>query len=86
MRTTIDAIWTFAMTLWCQCCASYHSVNGINTLKWKHKETAIHAKEIYQETIGAVTPMANLILHRHNLNTMMNWTKQHLDAYNSVIV
>ena len=45
------------------------------------KEIAIHAEEIYQETIGAITPMANLILHKHNLNTMINWTKQHLDAY-----
>ena len=42
---------------------------------------AIHTKEVYQETIGAITPMANLLLHQHNLNTMMNWTKQHLDAY-----
>ena len=81
MRTTIDALWTFAMTLWHQCCASNHGVDGINTLEQKHKETALRAKEIYQDTIGAVTPMANLLLHRHNLTTMMNWTKQHLDAY-----
>ena len=56
-------------------------MNGINTLKQKHKDTAIHATEVYHEMAGAVTPMANLILHHHSLNTMMNWTKQHLDAY-----
>ena len=42
---------------------------------------AIHAMEVYQEMIGTVTPMENLLLHWHSLNTMMNWTKQHLDAY-----
>ena len=56
-------------------------MNGINTLKWKCKDTAIHATEVYQEMVGTVTPMAKLILHQHSLNTMMNWTKQHLDAY-----
>ena len=82
MHTTIVAIWTFSMTLWCQQhCASYHGINGIHTLEWKHKAMALCAKEVYQETIGAITPMANLLLHWHNLNTMMNWTNQPLDAY-----
>ena len=81
MHTTIDAIWTFSLTLWCQQCASYHGVNSIHTLKQKCKAMAIHATEVYQEMISAVTSMADLTLHRHSLNTMMNWTKQHLDAY-----
>ena len=44
---------------------------------------AIHATEVNHEMIGAIlTPMANLILHQHDgLTTMMNWTKQHRDAY-----
>ena len=33
MRTTINAIWTFLMTLWRQRCTSYHGVNGIITLE-----------------------------------------------------
>ena len=63
MQNTIDAIWTFSLTLWCQQCASYHGVNSMQTLKQKHKATAFHATEVYQEMIGTVTPMANLILH-----------------------
>ena len=79
--TTIDVIWTFSMTLWYQRCASYHGMNGIHTLERKRKATAICAMEVYQEMIGAVTPMEYLLLHWQSLNTMMNWTKQHLDAY-----
>ena len=80
--TTISALWNFSMTLWHQCCKSYHhGVNGIHTLERKCKATAVHAVEVYQETIGTVTPMENILLHWHSLNTMMNWTKQHLDAY-----
>ena len=81
MHTTIDVLWTFSLTLWHQQCASYHGVNDINMLERKCKAMAIHAMEVFQETIGAVTAMANLLLHWHSLNTMMNWTKQHLDAY-----
>ena len=79
--TTINAIWTFALTLWCQQCASYHGVNGIHTFEWQCKVMAFCAAEVYQEIIGTVTPMANLLLHEHSLSTMMNGTKQHLDAY-----
>ena len=69
------------MTLWHQCCAYYHSVNSILTLEWKCKAMALHATEVYQQMIGTVTPMENLILHHNHLTTILNWMKQHLDAY-----
>lgn len=81
MRTTINAIWTFSMTLWRQRCTSYHGSNGIITLERQRKDTALQATEIYQKTIGTVNPMENIILHRHSVNNLLNWTKQHLDAY-----
>ena len=51
MCTMIDAIWTFSMTLWHQRCASYHGINGLLTLEWKCKAKALHATEVYQQTI-----------------------------------
>ena len=81
MRTTINAIWDFSLTLWHQQCETYHGTQGMNTLECKHKETAIQAQEVYNETIGSNHPMTNLILHRQSLQMMLNWTKQHLDAY-----
>ena len=56
-------------------------VNKALTLECKQKETALQAQAIYQETIGNTHPMTNLILHWQSLNAMMNWMKQHLDAY-----
>ena len=79
--TTIDALWTFSMTLWHQRCAYYHGVNGIITLEWKQKATALHTMDIYHQTISNVTPMDNIILHWHSVTTILNWMKQHLDAY-----
>ena len=81
MRTTIDAIWNFSMTLWRQRCASYHGKNGIDTIERQRKIAANKAATVYHETLGNQTPMADILLHRDSLNNMMQWTKQHLDAY-----
>ena len=81
MRTTINALWTFSMTLWRKHCESYHGLDGIITIERQQKDTANKATELYQQTIGNINPMENIILHRHQLQTMMNWTKQHLDTY-----
>ena len=69
------------MMLWQQRCTAYHGVNGIITLKWKCKDMALQAMEIYHQMIGTVNPMENIILHWHSMNNILNWTKQHLDAY-----
>ena len=81
MRTTIDGIWKFAMTLWRQRCATYHGENSVLTLEKRRKEAATNATTIYNETIGNVCPSDGLILHQAKINEILNWTKQHLDAY-----
>ena len=69
------------MTLWRQRCASCHGINGILNHERKRKDTAIRATEIFQQTIGKVNPLDNIILHQHSVDSILNWTKQHLDAY-----
>jgi hypothetical protein len=81
MRTTIDALWTFSMTLWRQRNASLHGEDSILTLEKRRKETATKAASVYQETIGKVRPSDGLILHRTQIADILTWTKQHLDAY-----
>ena len=72
----------FSMTLWHQCCcATYHGDNSAITLERHRKETAAQATTIYNETIGNVLPSDSLILHKAKLTEILNWTKQHLDAY-----
>jgi hypothetical protein len=81
MRTTINAIWTLAMTLWRQRCTTYHGENGTRTKEQCRKATAIEATTVYQATIGNILPSDSLILHRAKVTEIFNWTKQHLDAY-----
>jgi hypothetical protein len=81
MRTTIAGIWKFAMTLWRQRCATYHGEKSALTLEKRRKAAATDATTIYNETIGNVCPSDGIILHRAKINEILNWTKQHLDAY-----
>jgi hypothetical protein len=81
LRTTIDAIWKLSMTLWRQRCATYHGENGTLTKEQRRKQTAHEATEVYQATIGNVLPSDSLVLHRAKVAEILNWTKQHLDAY-----
>ena len=69
------------MNLWQQHCATYHSENSIITLEKCRKAAATNATTVYNETIGYVLPSDSLILHKAKINDILNWTKQHLDAY-----
>ena len=81
MRTTIDALWKFAMTLWRQRNTSYHGEKSALTMEKQRKETAAKATEVYQATIGHIKPSDSVMLHRAKVTEILNWTKQHLDAY-----
>ena len=81
MRTTIAAIWKFSMTIWRQRNAALHGTDSAITLERRRKEAATKATTVYQDTIGNVLPSDSLILHRARINEILNWTKQHLDAY-----
>jgi hypothetical protein len=70
MQTTIDAIWTFALTLWRQRNHKLHGHNGQLSLEAKQQKSLIRATVVYHDTLDDA-PAAGMI----------NWTKQHLDAY-----
>jgi hypothetical protein len=81
MRKTITALWTFSLNLWRQRNAEYHGENGVLSKERIRKATATLATQVYQDTIGSVLPSDGLILHRQQISSILNWTKQHLDAY-----
>ena len=78
MRTTIDALWTFALTLWRQRNHELHGHNGELSNEAKHQKSLIRATAVYNDTIDEDE---SRILHRTPVANMINWTKQHLDAY-----
>jgi hypothetical protein len=81
MRTTIDALWTFSMTLWQQRNASYLGMDSALTQEKRRKDTAIRTADISCDTIGNITPLHGLILYCNKISKILTWTKQHLDAY-----
>jgi hypothetical protein len=81
MRKTITALWTFSLTLWRHRNAELHGDTGILSKERTRKTTALHATQVYRDTIGSVLPSDSLLLHRQHISTILNWTKQHLDAY-----
>jgi hypothetical protein len=81
MQRTISALWNFSLTLWRQRNSEYHGENGATSKERTRKATALCATQVYQETIGSVSPSDSLLLHRQHIATILNWTKQHLDAY-----
>jgi hypothetical protein len=81
MRTTINAIWTLALTLWRQRNAALHGPDSSLTLERKRKEAVTRATAVYQETLGNILPSDSIVLHHARINHILNWTKQHLDAY-----
>jgi hypothetical protein len=79
MRPTfIDAIWTFALTLWHQQNHELHGHNGQLSLKAKQQKSLIWATMVYNDTLD---DDESRILHCTPVANMINWTKQHLDAY-----
>ena len=81
LRTTIKALWNFSLTIWRARNLEYHGENGAISQERIRKVMALQAKAVYQDTIGNVSQTDSAILHRSNINTILNWTKQHLDAY-----
>jgi hypothetical protein len=81
LRTTIKALWTFSLTLWHARNLEFHGDNGSISQERIHKATALQATAVYEDTIGNVSQPDSAILHQSNIATILNWTKQHLDAY-----
>ena len=81
MQATINAIWTLALTLWRQRNAALHGSDSSLTSECRRKEAVTQATLVYQETLGNISPLDSLILHHAHISQILNWTKQHLDAY-----
>jgi hypothetical protein len=58
-----------------------HGTDGAISMKQWRKETATEAVAVYQSTIGKVSQMDSIVLHRDRIEEILKWTKEHLDAY-----
>jgi hypothetical protein len=81
LRTKIDAIWKLALTLLRHRNKELYGDNGELSMEAKRKESLACMTAVYTDTVGNVSPTVSLLLHRQRLTAMINWNKQHLDAY-----
>jgi hypothetical protein len=81
LRTTIDALWHFSLTLWCQRCHEFHGHNGVLSQEALWKDSLARAMATYHTTYEHNPTPAHWLLHHRPIHEMINWTKQHLDAY-----
>jgi hypothetical protein len=81
LRTTVDALWHFSLTLWRQRCHELHGHNSVLSKEAKRQESLARATAIYHETYDHNNTPAHQLLHRTPVAHMITWTRQHLDAY-----
>ena len=69
------------MVVWNQRNTELHGLNGFISSEKLRKETANEAIHKYQTTIGNISPMDSVVLHQAHIAEILNWMKEHLDAY-----
>jgi hypothetical protein len=75
-------LWEFSITIWKQRNSELHGTNGVISMEWWRKDTtAMEAVAVYQATLGNVCPTESMELHHSRIEEILNWTKEHLDAY-----
>jgi hypothetical protein len=74
---------TAIATYYCTRNLEYHGDKGTLSQECIQQATALQAMDIYKRStlVGTLSPTDSHILHRHNINVNMNWTKQQLDVY-----
>jgi hypothetical protein len=63
LRTTIDALWHFSLTLWRHRNTELHGDNGVISKEAKWKAAVEQAQAVYTDTIGHVSPLDGHLLH-----------------------
>jgi hypothetical protein len=81
MRTIIKELWEFSITIWKQRNSELHGTDGAISLERRRKDTATEAVAVYQATLGKVCQTDSVVLHHSRIEEILNWTKEHLDAY-----
>jgi hypothetical protein len=82
MRTVIKELSVFLIAICKQRNTELHGTDGAISMEQCRKETAKEAVAVYQATIGKVSPTDSVVLRHHaRIDEILNWTKEHLDAY-----
>lgn len=67
--------------IWKQRNTELHGTDSAISLERRRKETATEAENIYENTIGKVSPTDSVVLHHSPIDEIIKWSQEHLDAY-----
>jgi hypothetical protein len=75
MRTIIKELWVFSITIWKQRNSELHGTEQwLAPSQWKNGGRT-------QPLLGNVCQTDSVVLHHSRIEEILNWTKEHLDAY-----
>jgi hypothetical protein len=81
MRTVIKELWVFSIAIWKGTRNCMVLPDGAISMEQRRKETATEVVAVYQSTIGKVSQTDRVVLHHAQIEEILKWTKEHLDAY-----
>jgi hypothetical protein len=81
MRSVIKELWELSIHIWKQRNTELHGTNSAISLERRRKDTATEAANIYENTIGKVSPTDSIVLHHSPIDEIIKWSQEHLDAY-----
>jgi hypothetical protein len=67
--------------IWKQRNTELHRTDSAISLERHQKETATEAENIYENTIGKVSPTDSIVLHHSPIDKIIKWSKDRLDPY-----
>jgi hypothetical protein len=81
MRSVIKELWELSINIWKQRNTELHGTDSALSLERRRKDTATEAENIYENTIGKVSPTDSNVLHHSTIDEIIKWSQEHLDAY-----
>jgi hypothetical protein len=81
MRSVIKELWELSINIWKQRNTELHGTDSALSLERRRKDTATEAENIYENTIGKVSPTDSIVLHHSTIDEIIKWSQEHLDAY-----
>jgi hypothetical protein len=81
MRSVIKELWELSIHIWKQWNIELHGTDSAISLEQRRKDKATEAENIYENTIGKVSPTDSIVLHHSPINEIIKWSQEHLDPY-----
>jgi hypothetical protein len=77
MRSVIKELWELSIYIWKQQNTELHGTDSTISLEQCQKDTATEAENMYENTIGKVSPTDSIVLHHSPIDKIIKWSQEH---------